>query len=61
MNQKDINAAVDYLYTHGAKYAEAKGRRMQMEEYRESQKEMQLKPALAVGKAKTDAAARKYA
>ena len=24
MNQKDINDAVDYLYTHGRKYAEAK-------------------------------------
>ena len=31
MNQKDINDAVDYLYTHGRKYAEAKGRRVQME------------------------------
>jgi len=57
MNQKDINAAVDYLYTHGAKYAEAKGRRVQMEEYRKSLKAMLMKQALADGKAKTAAAA----
>ena len=57
MNQKDINAAVDYLYTHGAKYAEAKGHRVYLEEYRKSQKAMLMKAALAEGRAKTAAAA----
>ena len=57
MNQKDINAAVDYLYTHGAKYAEAKGHRVYLEEYRKSQKAMLMKAALADGRAKTAAAA----
>ena len=57
MNQKDINAAVDYLYTHGAKYAEAKGHRVYLEEYRKSQKAMLMKAALAAGRAKTAAAA----
>lgn len=57
MNQKDINAAVDYLYTHGAKYAEAKGHRVYLEEYRKSQKAMLMKAAKAEGRAKTEAAA----
>lgn len=57
MNQKDINNAVDYLYTHGAKYAEAKGHRVYLEEYRKSQKAMLMKAALAQGRAKTAAAA----
>jgi len=57
MNQKDINNAVDYLYTHGAKYAEAKGHRVYLEEYRKSQKAMLMKAALAEGRAKTAAAA----
>jgi len=33
MNQKDINDAVDYLYTHGAKYAEAKAHKGYLENY----------------------------
>ena len=57
MNQKDINDAVDYLYTHGAKYAEAKGHRVYLEEYRKSQKAMLMKAAMTEGKAKTAAAA----
>jgi len=57
MNQKDINLAADYLYTHGAKYAEAKGHRVYLEEYRKSQKAMLMKAALADGRAKTAAAA----
>lgn len=57
MNQKDINAAVDYLYTHGAKFAEAKAQRVQMEEYRKSLKAMCMKKALADGRAKTAASA----
>jgi len=57
MNQKDINAAVDYLYTHGAKYAEAKSHRVYLEEYRKSQKAMLMKAALADGRAKSAAVA----
>ena len=57
MNQKDINDAVDYLYTHGRKYAEAKGHRVYLEEYRKSQKAMLMKRALTAGVAKTAAAA----
>ncbi len=37
-DQKSINDAVDYLYTHGRKYAEAKAHRVYHEEYRKSQK-----------------------
>jgi len=57
MNQKDINDAVNYLYTHGRKYAEAKGQRVQLEEYRKSVKAMLMKKALSEGNAKTSAAA----
>lgn len=57
MNQKDINDAVDYLYTHGRKYAEAKGQRVYLEELRKSQKAMLMKAALTEGRAKTSAAA----
>jgi hypothetical protein len=57
MNQKDINAAVDYLYTHGAKYAEAKAQRVYLEEFRKSQKSMLMIKAKAEGKAKSEAAA----
>ena len=53
MNQKDINDAVDYLYTHGRKYAEAKSHRVYLEEYRKSQKAMLMKTALADGRAKS--------
>jgi hypothetical protein len=53
MNQKDINDAVDYLYTHGCKYAEAKSHRVYLEEYRKSQKAMLMKAALADGRAKS--------
>lgn len=57
MSQKDINAAVDYLFTHGALYAEAKAHRVYLEEFRKSQKAMLMKSALADGRAKTSAAA----
>ena len=57
MNQRDINDAVDYLYTHGAKYAEAKAHRVYLEEFRKSQKAMLMKTAQADGRAKTAAAA----
>lgn len=54
---KDIDAAVNYLYTHGQKYAEAKAHRVYLEEYRKSQKAMLMKAAMASGAAKTSAAA----
>ena len=57
MSQKEINDAVDYLYTHGRKYAEAKAHRVYLEEYRKSQKAMLMKAAQADGRAKTSAAA----
>jgi len=57
MSTKEINAAVDYLYTHGAKYAEAKAHRVYIEEYRKSQKAMLMKQALVEGRAKTSASA----
>jgi len=57
MNQKDINDAVDYLYTHGRKYAEAKAHRVYLEEYRKSQKAMLMKAALSDGRAKSAAVA----
>jgi hypothetical protein len=57
MNQeKDIHAAVDYLYTHGAKYATAKANRVYLEEYRKSAKSMLMKAAMTAG-IKTVAAA----
>jgi len=52
MNEKDINDAVDYLYTHGRKYAQAKAHRVYLEEYRKSQKAMLMKAALSDGRAK---------
>lgn len=57
MSEKDIDAAVNYLYTHGQKYAEAKAHRVYLEEYRKTQKSMLMKAALASGAAKTSAAA----
>ena len=54
---KDIHDAVDYLYTHGRKYAEAKAHRVYLEEFRKSQKAMLMKSALADERAKTSAAA----
>jgi hypothetical protein len=56
MNQKDINDAVDYLYTHGRKFAEARSHRVFLEEYRKSQKAMLMKAAMTNG-VKTVAAA----
>ena len=57
MNQKDINDAVTYLYTHGAKFAEAKAHRVYLEEYRKSQKAMLMKKAIAEKRATSSAAA----
>ena len=53
MNQQDINDAVDYLYTHGRKFAEARAHRVYLEEYRKSQKSMLMKAALSDGRAKS--------
>ena len=53
---KDINDAVDYLYIHGKKFAEAKAHRTYIEEYRKSQKAMLMKAAMTAG-IKTVAAA----
>jgi hypothetical protein len=55
-DQKSINDAVDYLYTHGRKYAEAKAHRVYLEEFRKSQKAMLMKAAMTAG-IKTVAAA----
>jgi hypothetical protein len=57
IKQKDINDAVDFLYTEGSNYAEAKAHRTYLEEYRKSQKAMLMKAAMTDGRAKTSAAA----
>jgi hypothetical protein len=49
MSQKEINDAVDYIYTHGQKYAHAKANLTYMEEYRKTLKAMLMKQALADG------------
>jgi len=54
---KDINAAVDFLYTHGRKYGEAKAQRTYIEEFRKSRKAILMKEAIAGGRAKSSAAA----
>ena len=56
MNEKSINDSVDYIYTHGQKYAEAKGELTYLEEYRKSKKAMLMKCAMTNG-IKTVAAA----
>lgn len=56
MNQKDINNAVDFLYTKGAEYAQAKANVTYLEEYRKSLKAMLMKQAMENG-AKSAAAA----
>jgi len=52
-DQKSINDAVDYLYTHGRKFAEARSHRVYLEEFRKSQKAMLMKAALSDGRAKS--------
>lgn len=49
MSDKNISEAVDYLYTHGRKYAEAKAHRVYLEEFRKSQKAMLMKQAMTEG------------
>lgn len=56
MNQKDINKSVDFLYTKGAEYAQAKANVTYLEEYRKSLKAMLMKQAMENG-AKSAAAA----
>ena len=49
MSQKEINDAVDYIYTHGQKYAQAKAELTYIEEYRKTLKAKLMKQALANG------------
>jgi len=56
MNEKDINDAVDFIYTHGKKYSEAKAHLSYVEEFRKSKKAMLMKHAMTNG-VKTVAAA----
>jgi hypothetical protein len=48
-DQKSINDAVTYLYTHGQKYAEAKAEVTYLEEFRKSKKAMLMKTAMENG------------
>jgi len=56
MTEIDINTAVDFIYTHGKKYAEAKAHLAYVEEFRKSKKAMLMKTAMVNG-VKTVAAA----
>ena len=56
MTEIDINTAVDFIYTHGKKYAEAKAHLAYVEEFRKSKKAMLMKHAMTNG-VKTAAAA----
>ena len=49
MSQKEINDAVDYIYTHGQKYAQAKANLTYMEEYRKTLKAKLMKEAMSNG------------
>lgn len=49
MKEKDINDAVDHIYTHGLKFAEAKAHLTYMEEFRKSKKAMLMKTAMENG------------
>jgi len=49
MKEKDINDAVTHIYTHGMKYAEAKGELTYLEEFRKSKKAMLMKTAMENG------------
>jgi protoporphyrinogen oxidase len=57
ISEKDIHDAVDYLYIHGRKFAEAKAQRQYLEEFRKSKKAMIMRQAKAAGLAKTSAEA----
>ena len=56
-DEKSINDAVDYLYIHGRKYAEAKAHRVYLEQYRNSLKSILMKKAQADKRATSAAAA----
>jgi hypothetical protein len=56
VSEKSIDDAVNYLYTHGQKFAEAKAHRYYLEEYRKSLKALLMKDAMEHG-AKTLGAA----
>ena len=49
MKEKDINDAVDYIYTHGIKFAEAKAHLTYMEEFRKSKKAVLMVTAMENG------------
>jgi len=49
MSQKEINDAVDYIYTHGQKYAHAKAEVTYIEEYRKSLKAILMEQAMKDG------------
>ena len=57
MNQKDINDAVDFLFTQGKVFAKAKAARIYLEEFRKTKKAILMKSALEQKVAKTNAAA----
>jgi hypothetical protein len=57
MSEKNISDAVDFLFTHGAKFAEAKAHRVYLEEFRKSKKAILMKEAISDGRAKSSAAA----
>ena len=57
ISQKSINDAVDYIYSHGQKYAKAKGELTYLEEFRKSKKAMLAKTAIADKRATSAAAA----
>lgn len=57
MNEKDINAAVDYIYTQGKQYAQAKAHRVYLEEYKRSLRSIIMKRVIAEKKASSSAAA----
>ncbi len=58
MNEReDINKAVDYIYTQGRQFAQAKAHRVYLDEYRKSLKSILMKRAIADGVAKSSAAA----
>lgn len=53
--QTDPDAAIEYIFKHGKRYAQAKAERVYLEEYRKSQKALLMKEAEVAGE-KTAAA-----
>lgn len=56
MNQKDINNAVDFLYTKGTEYAQAKAHLTYVEEYRKTLKALLMQQAMENGTKSVSAA-----